>query len=140
MLRHEIVHAVASVLAPGPLRLPARAAPRPDLALVEGLAVALESPRSGFTVHQWSRAARDLGFLPDLGRILGPAGLLVQAPARAYTAAGSFLAYLLQRYGPRPGRRGLPDRRPGRRLREAAPGPGARVATIRSTPSRRRRT
>lgn len=102
VLRHEIVHAVASVLAPGPLRLPARARLVPDLALVEGLAVALESPRSGFTVHQWSRAARDLGFLPDLGRILGPAGFWSQAPARAYTAAGSFLAYLLQRYGPGP--------------------------------------
>lgn len=102
VLRHEIVHAVAAALAPGPLHVPARARILPALALVEGLAVALDTPRSGFTVHQWSRAARDLGYLPDLERILEPAGFWSQAPARAYTAAGSFLAYLLRRYGPGP--------------------------------------
>jgi hypothetical protein len=102
VLRHEIVHAVASVLAPGPLRLSARWRVLPALALVEGLAVALETPRGGYTVNQWSRAARDLGYLPDLERILGPAGFWSQAPARAYTAAGSFLAFLLRRYGPGP--------------------------------------
>jgi hypothetical protein len=102
VLRHEIVHAVAAALAPGPLHMPARDRVLPSLALVEGLAVALDTPREGFTVHQWSRAARDLGYLPDLERILGPTGFWSQAPARAYTAAGSFLAWLLQRHGPGP--------------------------------------
>jgi hypothetical protein len=102
VLRHELVHAVASVLAPGPLHLPARGRLLPSLALVEGLAVALETPRGGATVHEWSRAARDLGQLPDLPRILGPGGFWGQAPARAYTAAGSFLADLLARHGPAP--------------------------------------
>jgi hypothetical protein len=102
ILRHEIVHAVASALAPGPLHVPARGRLLPALALVEGLAVALDTPRGGYTVHQWSRAARDLDYLPDLERILGPAGFWSQAPARAYTAAGSFLAFLLDRYGPGP--------------------------------------
>ncbi|HET6439418.1 MAG TPA: type VI secretion system protein [Anaeromyxobacter sp.] len=102
VLRHEMVHAIASALAPGPLHLPARAWVLPQLSLVEGLAVALESPRSGFTVHEWSKAARDLGLLPDVVRLLGPAGFWSQAPARAYTAAGSFLAYLLRRYGAAP--------------------------------------
>ncbi len=102
VLRHEIVHAVASAIAPGPLRVPARAGFLPSLALVEGLAVALDGPRGAFTVHQWSRAARDLGYLPDLERILGPAGFWSQAPARAYTAAGSFLAWLLERDGAAP--------------------------------------
>ena len=102
VLRHEIVHAVAGALAPGPLHVPARARVLPALTLVEGLAVALDAPRGAFTVHEWSRAARDLGYLPDLERILGPAGFWSQAPARAYTAAGSFLAWLLERYGPEP--------------------------------------
>ncbi|HVO17694.1 MAG TPA: type VI secretion system protein [Anaeromyxobacter sp.] len=102
VLRHEIVHAVASALAPGPLHVPARAWVVPSLTLIEGLAVALETPRSGYTVHQWSRAARDLGLLPDLSRLLGPAGFWGEAPARAYVAAGSFLAHLLDRYGPGP--------------------------------------
>ena len=99
VLRHEVVHAVASVLAPGPLHLPARHRLLPAMGLVEGLAVALESPRSGFTVHEWSRAARDLGYLPDPVRLLGPRGFWSEPPARAYTAAGSFLAWLLDHGG-----------------------------------------
>lgn len=69
------------------------------MGFVEGLAVALEVPRSAWTVHEWSRAARDLGLLPDVARLVGPAGFWAQAPARAYTAAGSFVAFLLDRYG-----------------------------------------
>jgi hypothetical protein len=102
VLRHEIVHAVASVLSPGPLHVPARWRLLPSLPLIEGLAVAFETPRSGYTVHQWSRAARDLGLLPDLSRLLGPAGFWGEAQARAYVAAGSFLAFLLERHGPGP--------------------------------------
>jgi hypothetical protein len=102
VLRHEIVHAVASAIADGPLRVPARGGVAVSMGLVEGLAVALEEPRGAWTPHEWSRAARDLGYLPDLGRALGPAGFWSQAPARAYTAAGSFLGFLLARYGPGP--------------------------------------
>jgi len=99
VLRHELVHAVAGELAPGPLHVPARAGVLVSAGLVEGLAVALEIPRGDWTIHEWSRAARDLGFLPDVARIVGPAGFWTQAPARAYTAAGSFLAFLLETRG-----------------------------------------
>lgn len=102
ILRHEIVHAVAAAAARGPLRVPARALVLPSLGLVEGLAVALESPRSAWTVHEWSRAARDQGFLPDVRAIFGTAGFARQPPARAYTAAGSFLRFLLDRHGAEP--------------------------------------
>jgi len=102
VLRHELVHALASALADGPLRVPARAGVMVSAGLVEGLAVALEIPAGSWTVHQWSRAARDLGLLPDVARIVGPAGFWAQAPARAYTAAGSFLGFLLERYGAEP--------------------------------------
>lgn len=102
VLRHEVVHAVASALAPGPLHVPARAGVLVSMGLVEGLAVALETPRGAWTVHEWSRAARDQGLLPDVARFVGPAGFWAQAPARAYTAAGSFVAFLLERHGPAP--------------------------------------
>jgi tetratricopeptide (TPR) repeat protein len=100
VLRHEIAHAVAASLADGPLRVPARGGVLVSAGLLEGLAVALELPRGGWTVHQWSRAARDLGLLPDVTGIVGPAGFWTQAPARAYTAAGSFLAHVMARRGP----------------------------------------
>jgi hypothetical protein len=99
LLRHELVHAAAAEIARGPLRVPARAAVLVSAGLVEGLAAALETPRGRFTVHEWSRAARDLGLLPDLARIVGPAGFYAEPPARAYAAAGSFLAFLLERRG-----------------------------------------
>jgi tetratricopeptide (TPR) repeat protein len=102
ILRHEIVHAVASALAPGPLGVPARAGVIVSPVLIEGLAVAFDVPRGPWTVHEWSRAARDLGQLPDLAHLLGPGGFFSAAPARAYTAAGSFLRFLVDRHGAAP--------------------------------------
>ncbi len=99
LLRHELVHVVGAEIARGPLGVPARALVLVSAGLVEGLAAALETPRGRFTVHEWSRAARDLGYSPDIARIVGPAGFYAEPPARAYTAAGSFLAFLLDRYG-----------------------------------------
>jgi tetratricopeptide (TPR) repeat protein len=99
ILRHEVVHAVAAPVAGGLFGVPARAGVVISAGLLEGLASALETPRGRWTVHQWSRAARDLGLLPDVTRIVGPAGFWSQAPARAYTAAGSFLGFLLERHG-----------------------------------------
>jgi hypothetical protein len=99
ILRHELVHAVAARIAGGLFGVPARAGVVVSAGLLEGLASALETPRGRWTVHEWSRAARDLGLLPDVTGIVGPAGFWSQPPARAYTAAGSFLAFLLERHG-----------------------------------------
>ncbi|HEY6003462.1 MAG TPA: type VI secretion system protein, partial [Anaeromyxobacter sp.] len=98
-LRHELVHAVAARVAQGPFRVPARGIVFVSTGLVEGIAVALETPRSRWTVHEWSRAARSLRLLPDVRRIVGPAGFWSEPPARAYTAAGSFLRFVLERNG-----------------------------------------
>jgi hypothetical protein len=102
ILRHEIVHVVGAEIATGPLGVPARAGVLVSAGLVEGLAAALETPRGRFTVHEWSRAAKDLGLLPDVPAILGPSGFYGQPPARAYAAAGSFLRFLLERHGAAP--------------------------------------
>jgi hypothetical protein len=99
VLRHELVHAVAAALDPGPLGVPARAGVLVSAGLVEGLAVALEVPRGSWTVHEWSAALSDLGMVPDVAGQLGPAGFWTTAPARAYTAAGSLIAFLLDRHG-----------------------------------------
>jgi len=73
--------------------------------LVEGLAVALDLPRGEWTVHEWARAMRDLGYLPSAARLVEPAGFFGAAPARAYAASGSLLRFLLDRYGAEPVRR-----------------------------------
>jgi hypothetical protein len=99
LLRHELVHAVAADVAGRPLGVPARALVLVSAGLVEGLAAALETPRGRLTVHEWSRAAKELGLLPDVAAIVGPAGFYAEPPARAYAAAGSFLAFVLERHG-----------------------------------------
>ncbi|HEY6099181.1 MAG TPA: type VI secretion system protein, partial [Anaeromyxobacter sp.] len=98
-LRHELVHAIAAAAAEGPFRVPARAYVLVSTGLVEGIAVALETPRSRWTVHEWCHAAKRLRLLPDVRRIVGPAGFWAEPPARAYTAAGSFLRFVLESRG-----------------------------------------
>jgi hypothetical protein len=100
LLRHELVHALASAEARGPLRLPARAGVIVNGGLVEGLAMAVDVPAGNFGLHAWTRAMRDQGRLPALASLLGAGGFLGTAQARAYVAAGSFLRYQLDRHGP----------------------------------------
>ncbi len=105
VLRHELVHALASAFASGPLRVPARAGVLVAPGLVEGLAVAVDLPRGEWTAHEWTRAMRDLGLMPRLAGLIGPAGFFGAPPARAYTVAGSFLAFLLEHHGAAPVKR-----------------------------------
>jgi tetratricopeptide (TPR) repeat protein len=104
-LRHELVHALASSFATGPLRVPSRWGVLIRAGLVEGLAVAVDLPRGEWTAHEWSRAMRDLGLMPGAASLVDPAGFLASSQARAYTVAGSFLGFLLERYGAEPVRR-----------------------------------
>jgi hypothetical protein len=101
LLAHEVVHAVASAAAPAPLRVPARLWVLPNGGLLEGLATAL-APRPPYTIHQRARALRDLRLAPRMARLMGDAGFFSAAPARAYVAAGSFVAFLLERRGGAP--------------------------------------
>jgi len=100
VLRHELVHALAGSFAPGPFRVAARGGVLVSTGVVEGLAMAIDLPRGEWTLHEWTRAMRDLGVMPPIERLLGPAGFFSAAPARAYTASGSFIRFLLDRYGP----------------------------------------
>jgi len=101
-LRHEVVHAVASAVASGPLRVPASYGAWVNVGLVEGLAVALDLPHGEWTAHEWAKAMRDLGLLPPAARLVQPSGFFGSPPARAYAASGSLLRFLLERYGPAP--------------------------------------
>jgi len=73
------------------------------MGLHEGIAVAAEwneeSARFDLTPHQACAAMDSLGILPDLQRSLGTFGFWTQPGARAYTAAGSFVRWLIETYG-----------------------------------------
>ncbi len=104
-LRHEIAHAIAGdfgdpifgVAARRVLGLPVLMSP----ALIEGLAVALDWPM-GYdrpNPHESVRAMQELNAMPRLSQLFGLQFFSVSS-ARGYTTAGSFLRFLLERYGP----------------------------------------
>lgn len=105
-LRHEIAHVVAGqfgdpwfhVAARRVLGLPLLVNP----GLIEGLAVAIDWPGGrGMTPHQAMRAMELLGFAPSAGEVFS-VKFLTLSSARSYTAAGSFLRFLLDTYGAAP--------------------------------------
>ena len=101
ILRHELVHAVGAEIAPGPWRVPGKwRGFLPDMALVEGVAVAGDWPPGEFTVHEETRALRELGLMPDVQRLFRPGLFYAESGPRAYTAAGSFVRWLWETKGP----------------------------------------
>ena len=101
ILRHELVHAIGAQLARGPWGVPGRLRGLlPDMALVEGVAVAGDWPPGEFTIHEQARAILDLKLLPDLGRLFSPGLFYAESGPRAYTAAGSFIRWLWETRGP----------------------------------------
>jgi hypothetical protein len=106
-LRHEMAHVFAAAFGDrifgvalawrfwGPIPLP-----RLALGLVEGVAEAadFDDPGGRFTTHEEAAALIALGSAPDLRRALG-AGFTLESGPRAYTIAGSFCRFLLDRFG-----------------------------------------
>jgi len=91
-LRHELVHAVASDFAFHGLGF------HPNMALTEGLAVALEERPRELTLDESVAAMLHTKKLPDIEKLFGPM-FWSQAGNRAYIVAGSFLMFLMTEYG-----------------------------------------
>ncbi|TMA27820.1 MAG: hypothetical protein E6J78_09125 [Deltaproteobacteria bacterium] len=101
ILRHELVHALAADIARGPWGVPGSLRGLvPDMALIEGLAVAGDWPAGEFTVHEEARALRDLHLMPQVQRLFQPGLFYAESGARAYTTAGSFVRWLWETRGP----------------------------------------
>jgi hypothetical protein len=97
ILRHELVHALAASIANGPWGVPGLF---PEMALIEGLAVAGDWPPGEFTVHEEARALLDLKLLPELPSLFAPGRFYGESGPRAYTTAGSFVHWLWETRGP----------------------------------------
>lgn len=99
VLKHELAHVVTGEMAPGPFRVASRWGIVPLPGLIEGAAVAAAwESESDATPHQWTRAMMEAGLAPSLGVITG-LGFFTHASGTAYTAAGSFSRWLIDRYG-----------------------------------------
>ena len=102
VLAHELAHIVAGNIGMGPMRITGKLFGLvPDLALVEGVAVAAawsSSAPGGITPHQWTRAMVDLNIAPRLHDIVGT-GFLGQQKRLAYTYVGSLIRYIADKDG-----------------------------------------
>lgn len=99
-LKHELVHVFAGAFGAPPFRISAAGPLSINPGLTEGLAVAVDWPAGRFDVHTWSAALRRIDRAPPIRGLFGPLGFWQAAAGRSYTLAGSFVRYLLDRYGP----------------------------------------
>lgn len=99
-LRHEIAHAIASAFGDPVFGVATQHLVLLNPGLIEGLAVALDWPGGSdrLSPHEAVRAMQHLGVEPHIADVFSIQFLAV-APARGYTTAGSFLRFLLERYG-----------------------------------------
>ena len=97
ILRHELAHAVLADVARGPWGVPGVV---PQMAFIEGIAVAADWPPGEFTTHEEARALRELRLLPDVRRLFAPGLFYAESGPRAYTTAGSFVRFLWETRGP----------------------------------------
>jgi len=91
-LRHELVHALSSHMAFYGLGF------HPNMAITEGLAVALAPIRRSRSLDEAAAAMIHQNRLPALSNLMSPM-FWTQSGARAYTAAGSLLQFLIRSYG-----------------------------------------
>jgi len=108
VLRHEIAHVIAAEFGDPIFNVSAKSVLGLPLAfnvgLIEGIAVATDWPdhfTRELTPHQSVKAMLELEMAPPLDAILST-GFLAFSSARSYTLAGSFVRFLLDRYGARP--------------------------------------
>ena len=64
----------------------------------EGIAVAADWDEGKLTAHQWSRAMQQLEIAPMMNEIMG-LGFWGQSSSQSYTLAGSFVRFLIEKYG-----------------------------------------
>jgi tetratricopeptide (TPR) repeat protein len=100
VLEHELVHALASRFGKGPWGATVRFGIIPVMGVVEGVAEAPQQTRGDLTLHEWAAGMRREKLMPDIRELFRPAGFYLSAPDRAYTAAGSFIRWLRDSYGP----------------------------------------
>ena len=95
VLKHELTHVISSAFG-----LPIVGVGR-NVGLMEGVAEAVEWDGGDLTLHQRCRVMAQLSLLPDVRRLMSGFNLWAESAATSYPACGSFVRFLMVRYGAR---------------------------------------
>jgi hypothetical protein len=91
--RHELVHVLAAEFGTPVIRASVK------MGLNEGLAVALDWDEGMFTPHQYAAGILRMNGLEHADRLFTMTGFASQPSSYAYLVSGSFIRYLIDRYG-----------------------------------------
>ena len=100
VMKHELAHAFTADWHPI-LKVSLK------IGMHEGIAVAADWDEGKLTAHQWSRAMQQLEIAPMMNQIMG-LGFWGQSSSQSYTLAGSFVRFLIEKYGVEKARRVFP--------------------------------
>ena len=100
VMKHELAHAFTADWHPI-LKVSLK------IGMHEGIAVAADWDEGKLTAHQWSRAMQQLEIAPMMSQIMG-LGFWGQSSSQSYTLAGSFVRFLIEKYGVEKARRVFP--------------------------------
>lgn len=103
VLKHELVHVVSAAFGN------ALYGGSYWIGFHEGLAEAVDWQDDPMNPHEWSRAMRELGLAPSLENLLSMTGFWTAASSRSYTLCGSFVRFLIDRYGLPAFKQAFPD-------------------------------
>lgn len=90
VLKHELAHVLTADWSPWKVSL--------NVGMHEGVAVAADWEEDKLTVHQWAKAMQELKVAPALSSVMS-LGFWKHAGSRSYLMAGSFIRYLIDKYG-----------------------------------------
>ncbi len=99
VVKHELAHVFSADFGSGPLRLSARWGIFPQMAWVEGMAVAAEWPATELTPHGWAAAMLALEIAPPLTELIETRAFWGTHSRTAYTLMGSFVRWLIDDQG-----------------------------------------
>jgi len=93
-IRHELVHILFGAYGIANLGISA------SIGILEGIAVALETPELSWTPHDYAAALFKLGIAPKHPeKLLGALGFWTGLSSTSYTLMGSLVEFLLEKYG-----------------------------------------
>ncbi len=94
-LRHEIAHVISSKFGAGVFKVAENINP----SLIEGVAVAADPFYAEYNIHYMAALAYKNGFKINIKNLFSGYSFLTNASSLSYIYAGSFVKYLIDRYG-----------------------------------------